>query len=248
MNRNKKLNNIVLLWFLIIFSIMTVPPTGIPRFQAATIYIPFIIIFTKIWEKPFMFQATFLVGIIIILPFLDNFRRSRAGIQDLVFQIDLNFLKSGNFDSYQNFVRLIELDIISYGNQLMGSLLFFVPRSIWEGKAIGSGTFIADKLSYDYYNISMPFIAEGYINFGLFGSILFMFLLGIILGNFDRVAWQLKRSNKDCLFLYYYYFLFGLVFFLMRGDLINAIAFISGMTAAFWLLVIILRFTSRLKI
>lgn len=246
MSRHQKLKNIILIWFLFIFSIISIPPTGIPRFQAATIYIPFIIIFTKIWEKPFMMQTTFIAGIIVILPFLDKFRRQ--GIQDLGVVVDINYLKSSTFDSYQNFVRLIELDIISYGTQLMSSLLFFVPRSIWEGKAIASGTFLANKLSYAHSNISMPFIAEGYINFGIFGSILFMFLLGIIIGNVDRVAWQLKSSNKDCLFLYYYYFLFGLVFFLMRGDLINAIAFISGMTAAFWLLVIIIRFTSRLKI
>ena len=93
----------------------------------------------------------------------------------------------------------------------------------------------------------MPFIAEGYVNFGIIGSLLFMMFLGIILGNLDRIAWKLKRSNKDCLFLYYYYFLFGLIFFTMRGDLINGIAFISGMTVSFWILVLILGFTARIK-
>ena len=94
----------------------------------------------------------------------------------------------------------------------------------------------------------MPFIAEGYVNFGLIGSLFFMLFLGIILGNLDRIAWKLKKANKDCLFLYYYYFLFGVTFFTMRGDLINGISMIIGMTVSFWMLVLILRFTTRIKI
>ena len=94
----------------------------------------------------------------------------------------------------------------------------------------------------------MPFIAEGYINYGYIGSFLFMFLIGLIFGNLDRVAWRLKKLDIDCLFLYYYYFQLGFAFFLLRGDLINSLSIIFGFLVAFWLSVYILRFTSRLKI
>lgn len=243
---NQKLNNLIMLFFLTILSVLLVSPTGVARWQAATLYIPLLIIFTRIWEKPFMMQLSLLGGLFIAFPFLDKFRGFTTWSQ-FNFKINFNWTKGLHFDAYQNFVRVIEIDLITYGNQLKGALFFFIPRSLWAEKPIGSGSYLAIKMDYIFGGISMPFIAEGYINFGLIGSLFFMLLLGIILGNLDRVAWNLKKANKDCLFLYYYYFLFGVVFFAMRGDLINGISSISGITVSFWILVLILRFTARIK-
>mgnify|MGYP006089875357 FL=1 len=243
---NQKLKSLIMLFFLTILSVFLASPTAIARWQSATLYIPFLIIFTRIWEKPYMMQASLLCGLFIVFPFLDKFRSFTSWSQ-FDFKIDYNWMHEMHFDAYQNFVRVIEIDLITYGNQLIGALLFFIPRSLWVEKPIGSGSYLAIKLDYTFGGISMPFIAEGYINFGLFGSLFFMLFLGIILGNLDRVAWKLKKANKDCLFLYYYYFLFGIIFFTMRGDLINGISMIFGMTLSFWMLVLILGFTARIK-
>ena len=193
-----------------------------------------------------MMQASLLGGLYIVFPFLDKFRSFTSWSQ-FDFKINYNWMQGLHFDAYQNFVRVIEINWITYGNQLLGALLFFIPRSLWVEKPIGSGSNLAIKMDYIFGGISMPFIAEGYVNFGLFGSLFFMLFLGIILGNLDRVAWKLMKANNDCLFLYYYYFLFGIIFFTMRGDLINGISMIFGMTLSFWMLVLILRFTSRIK-
>ena len=243
---NQKLNNLTILFFLTIVSVFLVSPTGVARWQAATLYIPLLIIFTRIWEKPFMMQLSLLCGLFIVFPFLDKFR-SFSTWSKFNFKINFDWTKGLHFDAYQNFVRVIEIDLITYGNQLKGALFFFIPRSLWAEKPIGSGSYLAIKMDYTFGGISMPFIAEGYINFGLIGSLFFMLFLGIILGNLDRIVWNLKKANKDCLFLYYYYFLFGIIFFTMRGDLINGISMIFGMTLSFWMLVLILRFTSRIK-
>ena len=74
----------------------------------------------------------------------------------------------------------------------------------------------------------MPFIGEGYINFGIAGSILFMFLFGVLLGNLDRVVWKLKRSNETHIFIFYYLFFIRMDILFMRGDLINAIPVLVG--------------------
>ena len=243
---NQKLNNLTILFFLTIVSVFLVSPTGVARWQAATLYIPLLIIFTRIWEKPFMMQLSLLGGLFIVFPFLDKFRFFSTWSK-FNFKINFDWTKGLHFDAYQNFVRVIEIDLITYGNQLKGALFFFIPRSLWAEKPIGSGSYLAIKMDYIFGGISMPFIAEGYINFGLIGSLFFMLFLGIILGNLDRIVWNLKKANKDCLFLYYYYFLFGIIFFTMRGDLINGISMIFGMTLSFWMLVLILRFTSRIK-
>ena len=246
LNNKQKLKNSILLCFLTILSVFLISPTAIARWQTATLYIPFLIIFTRVWEKPYIMQLSLIAGLFIVFPFLDKFRSFKSW-SDFNFKFNYNWIKSSHFDSYQNFVRVIETDFITYGNQLKGALLFFIPRSLWIEKPIGSGSILAIKMDYKFGGISMPFIAEGFVNFGLLGSLLFMMFLGIILGNLDRVAWKLKRANKDCLFLYYYYFLFGLIFFTMRGDLINGITFISGMTVSFWILVLILGFAARIK-
>lgn len=222
-----------------VLAIILVAPTSVPRFQAAALYIPLIIVFTKIWERPYWMQVTILGALLVVLPFLDKFRHFNP--ETFSWSLDLGFLNHGHFDAYQNFVRVIEVDFFSSGQQLLGALLFFVPRSFWESKPVGSGAALAELAGYDFSNISMPFIAEGFINFGVIGVAIFMFLLGLILGNLDRIAWTMKRKGIDGLFLYYYYFLFGMVFFIMRGDLMSSFAYTVGLTVAFWFLVVLLK-------
>ena len=247
LSNNQKLNSLFVFIFLISFAIFLSFPSGLERSQVAMFYIPLLIIFTKFWEKPFMMQSTLLASMFIIFPFLEKFRKFN-GFENFKFKIDYVYLKQGHFDGYQNFVRVLEIDLITSGRQLLGALLFFVPRSFWETKPIGSGTLLSEILNLEFYNIAMPLIGDGYINFGIVGSILFMFLFGILLGNLDRVVWKLKRSNESHIFIFYYYFLFGWVFVIMRGDLINAFAVLVGFTAAFWLLVLFLNFLSRIRI
>ncbi len=245
-NYKKNVNNLILLYLFTLCSVLLVFPTGIDRLQAAIFYIPFIIIFTNFWNKPYVMQATLTFGVFTVFEFLNKFRYYKT--RGFEFDISFDFLKAGHFDAYENFVRAIELDFITYGYQLLGAILFFVPRSIWNEKPIGSGSVLAEKLNYDFGGISMPLIGEGYINFGIFGSLLFMLVFGILLGNLDRVAWEIKKLNKDCLFLYFYYLLFGLVFYTMRGDLMNSLAFIVTLTLSFWLIVIILKYLGKLKL
>jgi len=222
-----------------VLAIILVAPTSVPRFQAAALYIPLIIVFTKIWERAFSMQLTILGALLVALPFLDKFRHLNP--ETFNWSLDLDFLNHGHFDAYQNFVRVIEIDFFSSGQQLLGALLFFVPRSFWESKPVGSGAALAELAGYDFSNISMPFIAEGFINFGVIGVAIFMFLFGLILGNLDRIAWSMKGKGIDGLFLYYYYFLFGMVFFILRGDLMSSFAYTVGLTVAFWFLVFLLK-------
>jgi hypothetical protein len=83
----------------------------------------------------------------------------------------------GHFDSYQMFMRVISDDIITYGKQLLTTVLFFVPRALWPGKSVGSGHFVSGLSRLSFSNISMNFFGEGYINFGYFGIMLFILLI-----------------------------------------------------------------------
>jgi len=54
----------------------------------------------------------------------------------------MNMFVARDFDSYQNFAIVFFEDFITYERQLLGALLFWVPRSIWPNKPIGSGAFV----------------------------------------------------------------------------------------------------------
>lgn len=231
----------ILLFIFFFSAIFLVMPTSIPRFQSAALYISLLLVFANFWDKSNRMQLTIFFGLILIMPFLDKFRNFDA--ENFKFSIDFSFLNQGHFDAYQNFTRVVEIDFFTGGQQLLGSLLFFIPRSFWESKPIGSGHALAEMAGYDFANIAMPFIAEGYINFGIFGVAIFMFIFGLIVSNFDRVVWNMKKKGVYNLFICYYYLMFGMIFFMMRGDLMSSFAYTSGLTIAFWFLVVFLKFS-----
>ncbi|MBD3842567.1 MAG: hypothetical protein IE909_11925 [Campylobacterales bacterium] len=227
------------LFIFFIISIFLVFPTSISRFQVAALYIPMLILFTNFWDKPYRMQITILSALLIVFPFLEKFRRFNP--ETFSWKLDMDFLNHGHFDAYQNFVRVLENDFITYGNQLLGVVLFFIPRTLWETKPIGSGAALAESIGLSFSNISMPFLAEGYVNMGVLGVFTFMFVLGYILNLLDSVAWKIKSMQRESLFLYYYYFLFGMIFFMMRGDLMSSFAFTLGLTVSFFFLVYLLK-------
>jgi hypothetical protein len=69
---------------------------------------------------------------------------------------------------------------VTFGFQLLGALLFWIPRSIWVDKPIGSGELVAEYSGYSFTNIASPLWAEAYINAGLVGVILAFFAYGVI--------------------------------------------------------------------
>jgi oligosaccharide repeat unit polymerase len=211
---------------------------------AISLYLAIFLRFTDILNKKYFFQGGALFGLLVVLPFLDKFRHFNE--ENFTFSINLDFMSHGHFDAYQNFVRVVDMDIITYGNQLLGALLFFVPRSLFANKAIGSGAFTAAQANLSWNNISFPFLGEGYINFSVFGVVLFAFLLGYISGYMDKKYWSLKKHTNNHWFFGFYYLSFGLSFFLLRGDLMSSYAY--GVTILSLYLVLVFMMVNILKI
>lgn len=233
----------IFLMFLI--AIIFISPVSMARYMVAALYLPFIMVFTDFWDKRYRMQLSMIALLIFFMPILDVFRRFNPN--DIKFEWGLEYLDKEHFDAYQNFCRLVDIDFISYGNQLLGALLFFVPRSLWEDKPVGTGSEMAKLLHYDFTNVSMPFMAEGYANFGVIGVAFFMSILGIAIGHFDKAAWVLRKKTKHNLFLYYYYSTFGMLFFMLRGDLMSSFAYSVGISLSFLLVLMFFKF-SGLKI
>ena len=212
---------------LVVIVLLTNFPTSRARFYIAAIYIPLIIIYIKQFNtKYLLLNKALLLGILVVFPFLDQARRVNQ-LSSFKVGLDFQMFLDGHFDSYQMFMRVIEENYITMGSQLLTSLLFFVPRSVWTNKSIGSGALMSEVLGLSFDNISMNYFGEGFINFGYFGIVIFVFILAFINAKLDTIYWY--DWNKYNIISPYYLFLLGLEFFILRGDLLSSLAFTIGL-------------------
>ena len=203
-------------------------PTAVPRFYAAAIYIPILII---LWKGLLIKNRLnyFIIGsIFLIFPLLDNFRRIS---EDNLFSIEYNldFLFKGHFDSYLSIGEVIQFDFVTHGYQLLGNLLFFVPRSLWSSKPEGTGyTFVKD-FNLDFANVSANYYAEGFANFGYLGMFIFALALGMIIRRLDeKLLFKLINNKGPESIIPIYLVSLGFLFFILRGDLLSSISFFTG--------------------
>jgi len=142
---------------------------------------------------------------------------------------------SGDFDAYSNLMRAVNYvneNGITWGYQLFGVLFFWIPRQFWEGKPIGSGHMVAKFYELELENISFPLPAEGYINFGLIGLIMFAVMFGMLLNFVDSKYYLSKRYSSGAIRLIdvLYLFLLGMVIFTTRGDLLSSFSYTVALT------------------
>jgi hypothetical protein len=141
-----------------------------------------------------------------------------------------------NYDSWANIYTAIEIagaHGVQWGHQLLGSLLFFVPSGIWSGKPLATGIYLANYLSVNYSmwftNLSAPLIAEGYLDFGFVGVILYAGAAAFAVTLLNKVA---LRSSK---WVSYPLAVYGavLLMIVLRGSLMISLGFASAALLAF---------------
>lgn len=234
-----------------------------PRFMLFTITFGLAVLFLY---RKVRASLVYVLALYVGLPLshaADIFRLSSTEMpRASVFVPTWNFIFLGSFDMYENFIHTIDSvkeNGIVYGKQLAGALLFFVPRSIWTDKPLGSGTYIAQFLATKYdvvnFNIGNPLISEMYLNFHVLGIMIGAFLYGTVTALLDRRYWMSveqgmvgKTSPAASMDLYrlLYPFLLGLYLFHLRGDFMSSFGYATGFVLAFVTVVTLLklRFTS----
>lgn len=223
--------------FLLLFVCLLVCffPTAIPRYKAATIYGVILIVLLPSINKGARFFWVFTIGLFVIFPLLSAFRYVISE-QSIRVMLNAGFYESytkGDYDAYRMLISAIKYNSkygCTWGYQLWGVLLFFIPRFMWKRKPIGSGAMlIKSELGNEVFsNVSCPFMAEGLVNFGLSGVVLFGLFLGAVVYDMDKKYWNnYKMNNRNELFSAYLFFVF-MLFFLMRGDLLSGFAYICG--------------------
>ena len=234
----KKLGTRLCLLFMMLISLF---PTALARNAVAMYWLPVVLLTIPVLKKPNVFIISMLVGLLVLFPFFDNFRYYNGSIS---FAFNFNYLDTMNFDASQEFMILMKYKIITFGKQLLGTLLFFVPRMFWPGKPLGSGATLAAQQDA-FSNISMPFFAEGYINFGLVGVFLFTIFLSYISANLDKNYWRSGSTSVKTWYTPFYLVFVGAAIFIMRGDLMSSFAYTLATLFDVWLVMRIAKFKKK---
>lgn len=228
------------LYIVLLIGIISNFPLAIPRYWAGTFYIAISLSLFGHYlpTRKHMFSYVIMLGTILIFPIMSLARYGRGVIykqfQSLLDIFSFSFL-GGDFDAYTSLcstLEYVQMQGITWGKQLATVVFFFVPRQIWHGKSIGSGALVNQLPHSDFSNFCSPFIAEGYINFGLIGSLAFISVLAWMISRYDLRFWQ-KKENKYR--TYFYPIAIGMLYFMLRGDLLSSFAYLVGLYISGWL-------------
>lgn len=233
-----------LLYLALALMLLACFPTGMARYNMACIYGAVLLLASPtLFEKKGVFPALFLFAFLVVFPASNCYRRETFTFMmfgEALIEVFGNLPRgfcAVDYDAYSMVARTLQY-VGSFGAtggyQLLGALLFFVPRSVWPSKPEGSGNFVGAAQGQTVLNISSPLPAEGIVNFGILGLILFAVVTALICRGVDR--WFLESNSAARLF---YPFACLLLFFMMRGDLLSSFAYTVGYTASFFCLCLV---------
>lgn len=196
----------------------------------------------------FLFIFGSVVFVMPLLSILTHVNYSEWDGQTLTMGLIYDHFLETHYDAWANAVAASELVSqwgLYWGHQLIGGILFWVPRDIWLDKPMMSGVEIARYLE-SYYsmwfdNISAPLATEGFIDFWFFGAFVYGWLFVLLCVKLDAVINYSKSPVVVGGALFFSFFLI----FLLRGALMNAVAYGVGNMLAFALINYIDRYFGR---
>ena len=225
------------LWIFALFmsALLFVSPVGIPRNLVGALYIPLLMMgFMPRTYTKYGVICVILFAMLLAAPLVDVFRHINVHDEvDLGENYSLDYLFSGHFDAFHNLTQVIDLDYRSEGWQVIGILLFWVPRALWEGKPVGTSFDFADYAGYQAHNISFPLPAEWYVDYGILGVAFGMFFVGILYRRLDILFSKPKEEGSIASYISAIgrieLSILGL--FLLRGSVLATFAYTVGLGA-----------------
>ncbi|WP_322152158.1 hypothetical protein [Paratractidigestivibacter sp.] len=219
-------------------------PAAMARYNMACIYGAVLLLaFAPLFGKKGLFPVLFLLAFLVVFPAANAYRVETFTLSMFGEAIigAINNLPKGfcavDYDAYSMVARTLSYVGqygIAWGYQLLGALFFFVPRAFWATKPDGSGNLVCAAQGQTQLNISSPLPAEGIVNFGIVGLVMFALVAALICRRLDR--WF---TESDSVLRLFYPFGCLLLFFMMRGDLLSSLAFTVGYAVSFGLLCLV---------
>lgn len=240
-------------WFilgsLLIMTVVANNPVSMSRFWTAAVYLGIVIaVLPESWIQGGRFDLIVIIGLFVIFPFMGAFKTMSLEVflasRNPLSYLDLaSSFKSVDFDAHSLLCRILiycDSEGLAWGRQLLSVVCFFVPRSILPIKGTPTGEMVAISQGQQFTNLSSPLMAEGYVDFGIIGVIVYAFVLGWFMRLSDDRYWHGTNRSEGpvSFFIPIYLTLFGFVMFIMRGPLQSTFLRLMG----FLLFVLILYF------
>ncbi|HXG29206.1 MAG TPA: O-antigen polymerase [Nevskiales bacterium] len=212
-------------------------PPALQRFWLGAIVLTYLFILLR-WTriKPALYIGLLSTGLILAFPALDAFRKAGATDNFLdnlshEWSNSRDALYRGDYDAYQqllNSVVYVRQKGIMYGKNVFDSIFFWYPRRWYPTKHVGSGHHVARHFGLRFTNVAAPLWMEAYLAFSLMGVVCIFFLYGLFTGYLDR-AFEQHVKHPDVLSapLWIVGFWAGYQIYLLRGDLLSGIAYLS---------------------
>jgi hypothetical protein len=223
----QKLRHVAVLLFLLLLNLVVNNPISLSRFYLGTVVFSLVAISLG-WSRRRsmgMWVVGLLFALVVVFPYSDLFREEN---RNLTFEpITTQLASNGDYDAFQqiaNTVVFVSSNGVTYGNQVLGALFFWMPRAFWPDKPVGSGQMVADHLGYNFTNLSSPLWAEAYINAGLVGVVLILLLFGVVTSYLQQGFIASTKGQGLLFFGGLVPILAGFQIYFLRGDLQNGIA------------------------
>ncbi len=126
------------------------------------------------------------------------------------------------------------------GSQLVSDVLFFVPHSVWPGRATDTGVLIGEAMSVPNLNLSAPMWVEFWLDFSWLGLIIGFLAFGWISARWDDLFVHLRRRRRltsPALLDLALPLFAGYEFILLRGSILQAV----GRMAVMLILLLVVR-------
>ena len=220
-------------------------PLSLPGYLTLPIYLCWILATGfPLFRRQHAFSAVMLAVFLILAPVFGLIRYPGAAspIQTHTDSPGQHFQQAAlvsHYDAWSSMCRAMQYSSengTTYGRQLIGVTLFFVPRSVWPAKPVGSGAFLYSSSPYGFHNRACTYLAEGFINFGVAGSLVFAALLALLIARYDGWYWRRGGRVRFTLPRLFYFVSIGMLFFILRGDLMSSFAWLTGfaLVCTFW--------------
>ncbi|MGK5629101.1 hypothetical protein [Streptomyces sp. URMC 123] len=220
----------VLMWSgLLLLNLVVNNPVSNPRYWFLTV--AFSILFTAFPKSPVMYRSALALGVVaalLLFPFMDRFRYDENGYRPVQSDSVIEPLAIKDYDQMVMFANTItHVDTgssHSWGRQLSGAALFFVPRSVWPDKPRDTGIRVGEWMGTNNTNLSSPLWAELWLDFGTAGMTAGFLGLGYAVARGDRRYARLAPddSRPGQVMAIVVPAIAGYSFILLRGSLLQA--------------------------
>lgn len=156
-------------------------PLSNSRFQgfSAILMVLFAVFsFRTVLARAFL-SAGMVVGLLVAYPLSAVFKNETIANR-VYYRLDI--FSSVDFDGFQqtiNSLWYVQHNGHTFGQHLFSALGFFIPRSLWDEKALPASYPVSESRGYIFQNLALPLWAEMYVEFGVLGMLIVFLIIGI---------------------------------------------------------------------